>query len=384
MKFLSLVLRNTFRNRRRTILTILSIGMSLFLIATLRTLLESLENPQETPESARRVVTRHATGLANNMPIAYKQQILKTPGVEHVLANQWVGGAYKESEREFPQFAVDADHFFEVYPEFLVDSPEQKTEFQKNRTASIVGKALAERLHWKVGDRVTLGKKLFPVDIETTVVGFLHGGGSEESFYFHWDYLNELVPKGMSDRPGTFIIRAASPDDLAAIAESVDARFQNTAAPTKTESEKAFILGFMSMLGNVRLLIASISTVVLFTVVLVAANTMAMSIRERTGETAILKTLGFTPGMLMGMMMAESAIIAVAGGLLGALGGRFLLGTFDLSAMTQGFVQFLDITWETVGLAALVSLVVAVISTFFPALNMSRMPIAVALRRRAQ
>ncbi|HEX4999363.1 MAG TPA: FtsX-like permease family protein [Terriglobia bacterium] len=384
MKFVSFVLRNTFRNRRRTVLTVLSIGMSLFLICTLRTLLEALENPPATPESARRVLTRHATGLANNMPVAYKERILKVPGVEFAVSNQWFGGEYIDPANFFARFAVDADHFFDVYPDYQVESPEQRETFLKNRTASLAGKRLAKRFDWKVGQTITLKGDIFPVDVETRIAGFLEGGNSDDSFYFHWDYLNELIPKEMADRPGTFVIRAGSSDDVPAIVDSVDSMFQNSAAPTKTETEGAFILGFVSMMGNVRFLITSISTVVLFTVVLVAANTMAMSIRERTGEIAILKTLGFTPGLILTMTIVESALIAVTGGLLGALAGRYLYRGLDMGAVTQGFVPFLDVRWETVGFAGAVSLAVAVISTFFPALNVSRMPIAVALRRRAQ
>jgi putative ABC transport system permease protein len=384
MKYLSFVLRNTFRNRRRTILTVLSIGMSLFLICTLQTLLESLENPPMAPDAAKRVVTRHATGLANNMPIAYREVIRKAPGVEQVVANQWYGGYYQDTDVRFAQLAVDPDHFLDVYGEYQLDSPAQFEAFKKDRTAALVGRNLATRYGWKLNDRVTLKGDLFPVDVESTIVGFLHGGGSEEVYYFRFDYLNELVQPELRDRVSTFIIRAASPDDLPAIADAVDKGFENSSAPTKTETESAFILGFMSMFGNVRLLITSICTVVLFTVVLVAANTMAMAIRERTGEIAILKTLGFTPRFILTMTIVESAIIALIGGLLGALGARYAFKIIDLIAMTQGFIQVLDVRWETVGLAALVSLAIAFISTFFPALSVSRMPIAVALRRRAQ
>jgi len=160
--------------------------------------------------------------------------------------------------------------------------------------------------------------------------------------------------------------------------------FKNSTAPTKTETEGAFILGFMSMWGNVRLLVMSISTVVLFAVILVAANTMAMSIRERTGEVAILKTLGFAPRQILGMMISESAIIALAGGLLGSIGGRYLYRMIDLNAVSQGFIQTLDVRWNTILLSAGVSLMVALLSTFAPAYNASRTPIAVAIRSRGE
>jgi putative ABC transport system permease protein len=183
---------------------------------------------------------------------------------------------------------------------------------------------------------------------------------------------------------GTFIVKAKNADDLASIAETVDDMFVSSAAPTKTETESAFILGFMSMWGNVRLLVMSISTVVLFTVILVAANTMAMSIRERTGEIAILKTLGFERGQILGMMMVESSLIAVTGGLLGSVGARLLYSSLNFSAMTLGFIQSFDVRWSTVGLAALISFSVAMFSTFLPAYNASRLPIAVAVRRRGE
>jgi putative ABC transport system permease protein len=356
----------------------------MFLIGTLRTLLDSLENPPLTPEAAKRVVVRHATGLVNTMPIAYRERIGKVPGVEYVLANQWFGGIYLEPDNFFAQFAIDPEHFFDAYPEFRTETPKEREDFLKNRTASLAGVNLATRFGWKVGDRVTLKGAIFPVDIETTIAGLVQGGGSEDTFYFRWDYLNESVPAEMKDNAGTFVVRARSADDLPAITEAVDGMFVNSSAPTKTETEAAFVLGFMSMWGNVRLLVTSISTVVLFTVVLVAANTMAMSIRERTGEIAILKTLGFTPGMILGMTILESALIAATGALLGAGGAKFIYQGVNLASLTSGFIPAFIVSWETIAISVGIALAVALVSTFVPAYNASRMPIAVALRRRGQ
>jgi putative ABC transport system permease protein len=385
MKFVHFILRNTFRNKRRTILTILSISMSLFLISTLRTLLDALENPPQTPDSAKRVVIRHATGLANTMPIAYRDKIARLPGVESVTASQWFGGIYKDPANFFAQFAVDADHFFDVYGDYHVQSPEQQARFIKDRTGALAGVTLAKRFGWNVGDRVTLKGAIFPVDPEMTIDGLLDGGGSESAFYFHLDYLNELFrPNGGAfDQVGSFIVKAKNAEDLPGISENIDSMFDNSTAPTKTESEASFVMGFVSMLGNVRLLVMSISTVVLFTVILVAANTMAMSIRERTGEIAILKTLGFSPGLILNMMVAESMMIGLAGGLLGSLGARFLFRNLDLGAVTI-FVQQLDVRWNTVLLSAGIALSVALVSTWIPAWTASRLPIAVAVRRRGE
>jgi len=381
MRFVPFIFRNTFRNLRRTLLTILSIGMSLFLISTLKTVLDELESPPSTPESAKRVVTRHLTGLGSQMPIAHRERIRQIPGVEEVIANQWFGGVYKDPANFFAQFALDADKFATVYPEIHEQMPGQIEAFAKLRTGALAGVELARRYGWKAGDRITLKGAIFPVDPELTITGLVSGGGSDATLYFHWDYLNELFPLNAS---GTFVVKAKNADDIPAISESVDALFLNTSAPTKTETESAFILSFASMWGNVRLLVASIATVVIFTVILVAANTMAMSIRERTGEIAILKTLGFAPGKILGMLLTESAFIALAGGLLGSLGGRFLYSFVNLSNETQGFIQTMTVRWTTVGMSAGISMIVAVFSTLVPAYTASLLPIAVAIRRRGE
>jgi len=382
MKLLPLIIRNAFRNRRRTILTILSIGMSLFLISTLKTLLESLASPPMTPESAKRVVTRHQTSLANVMPIAYRERIRSVPGVEEVVANQWFGGVYKDPSFFFAQFAVDAEKFFDVYGEAKVQSPEQKEAFVKERTAALAGVKLAERFGWKVGDRVTLEGTIFPFNVETIIRGLVDGGGSEATYYFHYDYFNELFNN--PNIVGTFAVKAKSSDDLPAISEAIDQMFQNSTAPTKTETESAFILGFASMWGDVQTLVLSISTIVLFTIVLVAANTMAMSIRERTGEIAILKTLGFAPGTVLSMMVIESLVIAATGGLAGSLGARFLFGSVDMQMMSGGFIQAFTVTWTTVAMSFGIAFIVAIASTAVPAWNASRVPIAEAIRRRGE
>lgn len=381
MKFVPFILRNVFRNKRRTLLTVLSIGMSLFLISTLKTVLDELESPPSTPESAKRVVTRHLTGLGSVMPIAHRARIRAVAGVEEVSASQWFGGIYKDRSNFFPQFALDADKFSVVYPEIHTQAPEQLENFVKLRTGALAGIDLAKRFGWKVGERITLQGDIFPVDPELTIVGLVSGGGSDGTLYFHWDYLNELFPQ---DIAGIFIVKAKNADDIPAISESIDTMFASTTAPTKTETESAFILSFASMWGNVRLLVASIATVVIFTVILVAANTMAMSIRERTGEIAILKTLGFSPFQVFGLLITESILIALTGGLLGSLGGRYLYSLVNLNNYSQGFIQTMTVRWTTVGMAATISILVALFSTLVPALAASRLPIATAVRRRGE
>jgi len=382
VKFLPLIFRNAFRNRRRTILTVLSISMSLFLVSTLRTLLEQLESPPATPESATRVLTRHQTSLANVLPISYREKIRSMPGVSEVSTYQWVGGIYKDPANFFAQFAVDPDHFFNVYPDIHTLSPDQKEAFMKERTATLAGISLAKRFGWNLGDRITLQGTFINSNIELVICGFLKDGGSENLLLLRHDYLNELWNNYESS--GVFAVRVRSAEEIPAVIESIDNAFVSSTAPTKTETEKAFVLGFVSMLGNVRTLVVSISTVLLFTIILVAANTMAMSIRERTGEIAILKTLGFSSTHVLTVLICESAVIAVAGGLIGSLGARYLLGGLDFAAYTTGFIQQFDVRWATVALSAAISLVVAFASTMVPAWTASRIPIAEAIRRRGE
>jgi putative ABC transport system permease protein len=381
MKFAFLIFRNTFRNRRRTILTVLSIGMSLFLISTLKTIVDELEDPVMTPDSAKRVVTRHATGLGNTMPIAHRERIRQIPGVEQVAASQWFGGVYKDPANFFAQFAIDAENFADIYPDFVPQTAQQIEDFVKLRTGALAGVNLAERFGWKVGDKITLEGAIFPVDPELTITGLIEGGGSESTLYFHWDYFNELFPQNIA---GIFVLKATNADDIPAISESVDDMFSSTTAPTKTESEAAFALSIASMFGNVRLLVLSISTVVLFTVILVAANTMAMSIRERTGEIAVLRTLGFAPGRVLGMMIAESVLIAAAGGLAGSLVAKAIFRSMDMTSLSGGIISSFTVRWSTVAMSLAISLLVAAFSTLVPAYAASRLPISVAVRRRGE
>ena len=382
MKFFPLILRNAFRNPRRTILTVLSISMSLFLISTLRTLLEQLESPPLTPESATRVLTRHQTSLTNVLPIAYREKIRQMPGVTEVSAYQWVGGIYKDPANFFAQFAVDPDHFFNVYSDIHPLATEQKEAFLKEKTAALAGVSLAKRYGWNIGDRITLQGTVFARDIELIIRGFIKDGGSESLLIMRHDYLNELWDN--YDSSGVFVVRVRTAEEIPAVIETIDSTFVSSTAPTKTETEKAFVLGFVSMIGNVRSLVVSISTVLIFTIILVAANTMAMSIRERTGEIAILKTLGFSSAQVLTVLICESALIALAGGLIGSIAARYLLGAVDFSRFTTGFIQVFDVRWATVLLAAGISLVVAFTSTMVPAWTASRIPISDAIRRRGE
>ena len=383
MKFLQFLLKNLLHNRRRTILTVTSIAVSLFLVTTLRTVLTELESPPSTPESALRLITRHKVSLANTLPISYRAKIAQVNGVSAVVGEMWFGGVYKDPKNFFPQFAVDTDQFFDVNADMQLPES-QKQAFVADRTGALVGDNLAERFGWKVGDRVNLTGALFEFDPELTVRGIYSAGSDDgSSLFFHWEYFNEgmkLVGFVGSDFTGTYSIRVRSAEEVPAVGAQIDELFRNSTAPTKTETEKAFVLGFLTMMGNVRLLITAISSVVIFTIVLVAANTMAMSIRERVREIGILKALGFRKVQILFLLVGESTLLSVTGALIGSLGAKAIFSRFRISSFTAGFVQRFDVTAGTVALCIAIGILVGVLAAGVPAWQASRRRVVDALR----
>jgi len=322
MKLARLIWKNAVRNPRRTVLTILSITISIFLVSSLQAILTRLDSLGQGSGSGHlRVIVLRATGLGQPLPIAYKQRIAALPGVKAVSGWTWFGGIYIDTANFFANFAVDADDIEKTHEEYRIP-PEQLEAFKGERTAALVGRGLMEKYHWKLGDRVTLKGTIYPIDPELIIraVFTTDDPSQERVFFFHWDYFNEAL-----DRPnqvGTFAVRAATPEDVPRLMDTIDRTFRNTDAETKTETEQAFNLSFVSMLGNVKLLLNSISAAVVFTILLVAGNTMAMSIRERTGEVAVLKTLGFRRNTILFLLVGESLAIALLGGLLGGFGAK--------------------------------------------------------------
>ncbi len=247
-----------------------------------------------------------------------------------------------------------------------------------------MGDNLAERFGWKVGDRIHLTGALFEFDPELTVRAIYNAGSDDgSSLFFHWEYFNEgIKASGFSgaDFVGTYSIRVRSPEEVPGVAEQVDGLFRNSTAPTKTESEKAFVLGFLAMMGNVRLLITAIASVVIFTIVLVASNTMAMSIRERVREIGILKALGFKKAHVLAFLIGESTLLSLTGALIGSLGAKLLYMRFKLSSITMGFVQRFNVTLGTVALCVAIGLFVGVVAAGAPAWQAARRRVVDALR----
>jgi len=375
--YASFIWTNIARNPRRTILTIVSIGLSLFVLSTLMTVLTELNREPEGEDTHLRLVVRRATSLADRLPEAYAAKLQRVPGVRLVHALTWFGGIYIDEGNFFANFACDPDTLFAMFPENRIP-PEQLKAFQAERIAAVAGRKLVERFKWRLGDRLTLQGTIYPVDLEFVLRG-IYTGTDETAFFFHRAYLEEAL--GRPGKVGTFWLKAASAGDIPRIMDAVDTLFKNSDAETKTETERAFQLGFISMLGNVKTLIASISSVVVFTILLVTANTMAMSIRERAREIAILKTLGFGRRRLLGVLMGESAVIALTGGVLGCMGARLFFSVVDVWRYTQGLFPIFIVEPSTILLGIGLSVLIGLTSAALPAIRVSRLTIAEALRR---
>jgi putative ABC transport system permease protein len=372
------VTKNAFRNKRRSILTVLSIAVSLVLLTFMMSLWHAFALNDGSAESAQRLVVRHRVSLTFNLPGFYREKIRAIPGVVSVVPVSWFGGIYKDQKPDnfFAQFGTDPEEFFKTFRD--MEMPEdQHTAWERDRQGVIVDDTLAKKYGWKLGDRIVLQGTIYPINLELNVRGIFHSQPDNKSVYFNAKYVEESVDffKG---RAGTFSILAASPGDVSKIASAIDDMFRNSPQPTKSESEKAFGLEFVAMLGNVKAFILSICSAVVFTTLLVSANTIAMSIRERTREVAVLKTLGFTRRGVLGLFVSEAVALALAGGILGAsLGG---LMVFGFGHMVQLTFFPLRMTKEIWGLALLTSGLVGLLSAALPSYTASQINIVDGLR----
>jgi putative ABC transport system permease protein len=379
MKFLRLIIKNVGRNKRRTLLTVLSVAVSVFLLATMQAIIAALGAGSQTPGGEYRVIVKRNTTLADAMPESYAQKIQQVPGVVAVCPANWFGGIYKEDKPHymFAQFYVDPKTIFDVHPEYQI-SPAEKAAFQQERTAAFAGKKLFDKYGWKLGDVIELRTPFFPLEARLVLRG-IYTGPQEGVLYFHRAYVEEAL--GRPGLVGTYRVRLDSPDDAPQVMEEIDRMFHNSAAPTKTETEAAFAASFISMLGNVKGLITGVGLIVVFTITLIGGNTMAMSVRERFTEVAVMKALGFRPGLVLVLMLSESVAIALVGGLLGAIGAKLIYQFSGPGDMLALFLQNFQITGGTIALALGVSALIGLVSGGIPAWNAARVSIVDGLRR---
>jgi putative ABC transport system permease protein len=378
MKFLPLVLANLGRHKRRTFLTIASVALALFLFASLRTVVTTLDRAAQFG-SARRLVVLNATGLVFPLPLSYGNRLQAVKGISSVTWANWFGGRYGDSKRFFAQFAVDPTSYLAMYPEIALPE-DQKQAFIRERSSALVGRRLLDVFGWKLGQNVTIQGTIFPGDWTFTIRGVYTPTDAvinDDMMLFHHEYLEERI--GRPGLAGWYVVEIDDANNTAGIAKAVDDQFRNSSAPTKTGTEQAFNASFATMWGNVSLLMGTIGMAVVFAILLVAANAMMMSARERTGEVAVLKTIGFTDGRLFGLVMLEAGIITLVGAAIGLGAAKLLYRATNFNA--AGFLPGFDVTADTLILGAGVALLLMLASGLVPAIRAARLPVVQALRR---
>jgi putative ABC transport system permease protein len=381
-RYLPLIAKNCWRNRRRTALTIFSIAASLSLLGILMAVYTAFYLTGVPPEQALRIAVRNKVSLVFPMPEAYGDKIKRIAGVREVIMWQWFGGMYKDNRPEnlFPRVAVEPEKIFTVRSDMRVPE-EQKLAFQKERTAAMIGRPLADKLNLHLGDRITLQGDIFPITLELTLRAIFDSNENNELLYFSRKYLDESVGGRLKGQVGMFWILADSPESVPRIVHDVDEEFRNATVHTKTEPERAFQLGFINAMGNVKGFLLSICAAVTFTILLVSGNTMAMSVRERVREVGILKTLGFTREAILGMILAEALLLALVGGAIGLGLASLLCGFVRKAPAFISQLKTLSIP-PPVALACLgVAAAIGVVSSFVPAWGAARTSIVEALRR---
>lgn len=377
MKYFPLVLANLGRHKLRTLLTIASVALALFLFASLRTVVTTLAAAAQFG-SARRLVVTNATGIVFPLPLAYANRLSAVPGVEGVSWANWFGGRYGDGKRFFANFAVDVASYLDLYPEIQLP-PEQRAAFLQDRSSALVGRGLLNVFGWHLGQNVTLQGTIFPGDWTFTIRGVYTPSDrsiNDDMLLFHHEYFDERI--GRAGIAGWYVVRINDPDRAAQIGKTIDDQFRNSSSPTKTGTEKAFNASFATMWGNVRLLMGTIGIAVVFAILLVTANAMMMSARERTGEIAVLKTIGYPDRTLFGLVLLEAGVVTLTGALIGLGGAKLLYRATNFNA--AGFLPGFDVTRSTLVLGAAVALLLMLASGLVPAVRAARLPVIQALR----
>jgi len=374
--------KNMWRHRLRTGLTIAGIAVAILSFGLLRTVVDSWYAGAELG-SAGRLMTRSAASLSFSLPVTYAERIRRVPGVAAVTWANWFGGVYIDDKHFFAQFAVDADSYFSLYPEFLLP-PDQLTAFQHDRRGAVVGRKLARKYGWRIGDQVPLQGTVYPGTWSFTIRGIYDGADQKVDagqFLLHWNYVNDTIRAALpslADQVGIFVVNIADPGQAATVSAAIDSSFHNSPAETRTETQKAFQLGFIAMVDTILLAIQTVAYVVVLIIMAVMANTMAMAARERTREYATLKALGFGDRFVALLILSESVVIALAGGLLG-IGLTFPLARAFFSATHDLFLVF-EVVPLTLALQAGSAILIGVCAALAPVLNSSRVRIVDGLR----
>jgi putative ABC transport system permease protein len=383
MYLIKLLYRNALRHKLRTFLTVLGLTIAILAFGLLRTVISAWYAGVEA-SSASRLITRNSISLVFSLPSSYKEKIRQIEGVKTVSWGNWFGGIYIEEKNFFANFAVDPKTYLELYPEFILP-PEEEKAFILDRRSAVAGRKLTERFGWKIGDIITLKGTIFPGNWEFVLRGIYDGrypSTDETQFFFHWDYLNETIKQTAprrADQIGFFMIGIKDPDRAAEVAYAIDNSFKNSITETLTETERAFQLGFIAMTEAIVIAVRLVSYVVIIIIMAVVANTMAMSARERTGEYAVFKTLGFGKWHIAGLIFGESFLITMTGCALG------IMATFPAAKAfgeaMKAFFPIFKVSTETIYLDIAAALIVASVAAIIPTWRALNIRIAEGLRK---
>jgi len=380
---LKLTWRNTIRHPLRAALTILGMAVAVLAFCLLRTVVAAWYAGVDA-SSPVRLVTRNSVSLMFPLPLAYLPKIQAVPGIVRVAYAYWFEGVYIDKRHFFPQFAASLPGYLDAYPEYQLPE-DQKLALVQDRRGAVAGRRLAARYGWRIGDAIVLKGTYFPGEYRLVLRAIYKGqtpSADETLLFFHWDYLNETLKKiapDMADKVGWFLVQVARPDLSAPVSAKIDAGFKNSLAETLTETEAAFNLSFVEMTSSILLAIQVVSWVVIGVILVVLANTMAMNARERLGEYAVLKTLGFRPRHLVGLIVGESLLLALVGGGLGLAMSYPVIGLFPKDV--EQYFPGLFITWSTLALGLAAALGVGLLAAVLPAWRAARVGIVEALRR---
>jgi putative ABC transport system permease protein len=378
MKYLALILANLKRKKVRTILTLGSFAAALFLFGLLIAVRGAF-NQGVTVAGADRIIVINRVSLMQPLPISYRDQISRVLGVKAVTFATWFGGVYQDERNFFPQIVIDPAEWRQMYDEFVISDADW-AEFMKDRQAALAGESTVKRFGWKIGDRIPIKGTYIPGVWEFNLRGVYKGTRPEDDttqFWLRRDYFEENAPAYWKGIVGWYIVKITDPDAAPRVTAAIDGLFANSPYETKTETEKSFAASFVKQIGNIEFLILTIGGVVFFTLLLVTGNTMAIAVRERTGELAVLKTVGFRDGIVLWLILGESLVLALFGGTIGVL---FAKGAAPrLSGFMYGAPILLPL--RDLALGILLALVAGALAGILPALSAMRLKVVDALRR---
>jgi putative ABC transport system permease protein len=385
MKYLPLLWRNLWRRKVRTIFTFLSIVVAFLLFGVLMAIRNSFEAGIDLA-GQNRLLTIHKMSIIQLLPERYLAAIRSTPGVKAATHLSWFGGIYQDPKNFFAQMVVEPEGLFRLYPEYVID-PAQKETWIKTRTGAIAGRKLVDRFGWKIGDRIPIRPTFYrptdgkPDTYEFELVGVYEGKTAdvdETSFFFHHDFLMERV--GDPGTVGWYVLEVDHPDQADEVAHAIDRQFANSPEETKTTTEKALAQSFAHQIGDTGAILSAIAAVVFFVILLIAGNTMAQSIRERTNELGVLKTLGFTDVTVMGLVLAEAFLLVGLAGLLGL--GLAVASSPVVGKLVESFLPIFYVPAGAVAVGVLLALLLGLASGGVPAFLALRLSIVDALGRR--